>query len=78
MLVPSDHEFLMVNFPCRIKYIESLHGKISQMHGSVIAFEHHKFLELISHYLPDPLNNTDYADFHKYLRKSKLLDEFSD
>lgn len=58
----------MVNLPCRIKYIDSLYGKISSHAGSLITFEHDEFLQLISYYLPDPLHKAEYSDFQKYLR----------
>lgn len=44
----------------------------------MIAFEQDNFLELVSYYLPDPLHKSEYSDFHEYLRKQKLLDEFAD
>jgi hypothetical protein len=77
-VVPGDHEFLWVYVPCRIKYIDSLYGKISSHGGPVITFEHDKFLELVSHYLPDPLGGAEYSDFQRFLKTPHLLDEFAD
>ncbi|CDW87905.1 family protein [Stylonychia lemnae] len=76
--IPDNFDQLNVQFPCRIKYIDSLFGKIPQHSGSLILFEHDKLLELFSYYLPDPLHQEIYSDFHEYLRKPLLLDEFSD
>lgn len=49
-----------------------------QSSGEMISFEHDKFLELLSHYLPEPLHEAQYSDFHKFLRKPLLLDQFAD
>lgn len=76
--MPGDHELLWLHVPCRIKYINSLYGKISPHSGPVITFEADKFLELASYYLPDPLHEEQYKGFQEFLRKPNLIDEFAD
>lgn len=77
-LIPNNHEFLLAQFPCRIKYIDSLHGKVPESAGEMISFEHDKYLSLLSYYLPEPLHEQEYAEFHQFLREPYLLDQFAD
>jgi hypothetical protein len=67
----------MVTVPCRVKYIKSYFGKMASQEEAV-AFEADRFMELVSHYLPDPLNEAKYSDFHEFLKRPYFTYQFSD
>lgn len=75
--VPEDHEVLLVTVPCKVKYIKSFYGKLSSQE-EVVAFESDRFMELVSHYLPDPLHSQEYSGFHEFLRHKHFTDQYSD
>ena len=75
--VPEDHELLVVTVPCKIKYTKSFYGKMASQ-DEAVAFESDRFMELVSHYLPEPLSDPQYADFHEFLRKPHFVEQYSD
>jgi hypothetical protein len=65
-----------IQLPCRVTYIDSRLGKIPSTHKNTIFMEYDRFLELLSYYLPDTLN--DNSDFKAFLNRDFLLDGFAD